>query len=88
MGIKKLKDLFFGKDGGQKKKPSLSVVQKSEEKSMEATKERSKKSADKDNVQAKREVELLQKAIAQKLKDPAMAKKAAQILEEMLNGKK
>lgn len=38
-----------------------------------------------DNNFDKMEVEKLKKAIAEKLKDPAMAKKAAMIIAEMIN---
>ena len=37
-----------------------------------------------ETIKEKAEIEAFKKAIEKKLKDPAMAKKAAQIIEEML----
>ena len=86
MGLKKFKNLF-SKSSGEEKKPHLSAASTSKEPPMEVERQRPSKE---ENQKAKLEVEQLQKLITNKLKDPAMAKKAASILEEMLNstGKK
>lgn len=81
MGIKKYKNLFQTSNG--KKKARLSVASNNSKKSEELMEQELRKEK---NIKEKAEVEQLQKAISQKLKDPAMAKKAAQILEELLKG--
>ena len=82
MGLKKFKDLF-NKSSGKEQKSHLSAASTSKkDDAMEPERLRSTKD---ENLKTKLEVEQLQKLINQKLKDPAMAKKAAQILEEMLN---
>ncbi|GEM_PF-3749491 len=73
MGLKKIQNLFKDKKSKEQVSPALSLAA--------AEKERVKDSSKKDSIQEKTEIEAYIKSINSKLKDPAMAKKAAQILE-------
>jgi len=78
MVAKKFKNLFI-KSSEQK----LAASNKTGEK-MEPAINKKPTPSQNENVKEKAEIEAFKKAIENKLKDPAMAKKAAQILEEML----
>lgn len=69
MGLKKIQNLFKDKKSKEQVSPALSLA---------AVK---KENVKKDSIQDKTEVEAYIKSINSKLKDPKMAKKAAQILE-------
>jgi len=74
MGAKKLHNLFSPAQKKEKKTTSLAVKQTKENKEQ--------------SIKDKREIESYVEAIRGKLQDPEMAKKAAQILEEMLKSSK
>ena len=83
MGVKKFKNLF-SKGSAQK---SLSASHTKKEDKMEPTKSRDPKTKQ-NNVHDKQAIEQLRKLISGKFKDPAAAKKAAQIIEQMINPSK
>lgn len=62
--------------GAQKKFTPIPVPVKKSEKSDAA-----------DNMVQKAEIERMKKLLSEKIKDPKLAKKAAQIISEMLNSK-
>ncbi|EQC44758.1 hypothetical protein [Bacteriovorax sp. Seq25_V] len=78
MGVKKFQNLFKNNEASAKKTGASS-----NEANMEARKESA--NSNNKNVADKASVEQMTKLIQNKLKDPAMAKKAAQIIEELLN---
>ena len=87
MGVKKFKNLF---QGSAKKKPSSASTTKEQKMTSPATNiEETKKrpNINHDNVADKAQIEQLKKSINKKLNDPEIAKKAAQIIEEMLKNK-
>ena len=88
MGLKKYKNLFTG--SGKKKS---SATSNTSEKNMsspatDTNKEPKKRNVPTDQVSDKAQIEQLRKIISSKLKDPSVAKKAAQLIEEMLKNSK
>ena len=73
MGLKKLQNLFKDKKAKEQVRPALSLA--TAEKERPQSRDQDKSSND------KVEIEAYIKSINSKLKDPQMAKKAAQILE-------
>ncbi len=84
MGLKKFKNLFTG--SAQKKSSSTSNTKeiKMAAPAIDTEKSPKRKSPSTSDIEDKAKVEQLQKIIQKKLKDPQNAKKAAQIIEEML----
>ncbi|WP_372654791.1 hypothetical protein [Halobacteriovorax sp.] len=68
-----MQNLFKDKKTKEQASPALSLAAVEKEKTQDQTK--------KDSIQEKTEIEAYIKSINSKLKDPKMAKKAAQILE-------
>ncbi|PIK14747.1 hypothetical protein [Halobacteriovorax sp. JY17] len=73
MGLKKIQNLFKDKKVKEQARPALSLAT--------AEQERPKTTGQSQSVNEKAEIEAYIKSINSKLKDPQMAKKAAQILE-------
>ncbi len=82
MGVKKFQNLFKNNEASAKKTEASS--KKSQEVDMEARKDSTNSNTK--NVADKASVEQMKKLIQNKLQDPTMAKKAAQIISELLNG--
>ena len=82
MGVKKFQNLFKNNEASAKKTEASS--KKTKEVDMEASKDTTNSNTK--NVADKASVEQMKKLIQNKLQDPAMAKKAAQIISELLNG--
>lgn len=84
MPARKFKNLFKeNKTSGEKSQNKKLTTSNKEKSDMEPAIDRSKNSKEK-NTQEKTEIEMFKKAIEKKLKDPAMAKKAAQIISDLL----
>ena len=88
MGVKKFKNLYKNSGSSQSKKAPSSTSKESLKMAEPARDRSTKTKEDKTNIADKAQIEQLRKVISKKMNDPAMAKKAAQIIEEMLKGEK